>query len=111
MRAPVLVVVVLTAGCSAGPATGTLAPATPAPVTTTARGSWLERDYLDALRAAQVPVSRTGESEISIGRGVCAEVAKGMDPEALADDLLRSVPGWSSDNVTALIRTALTMLC
>lgn len=70
-----------------------------------------ERRYLDALRTASVPLSTTGRSEIEIGRGVCAEVAKGNDPETLADDLRAAIPVWSSDNVTAVIRTALEVLC
>lgn len=70
-----------------------------------------EQRYLDALRIASVPLSTGGQTELAIGRGVCSEVAKGVDPESLADDLRQGVPMWSSDNVTAVIRSALELLC
>lgn len=114
MRATGLVLIILLTACgvpetapvSSAPET-TASPARTSPKPVTHR----ERDYLDALRIASVPLSRTGATEVQIGHGVCAEVAKGTDPEALADDLRRAVAAWTPDNVTAVVRTALALLC
>ena len=56
------------------------APAAPAPVK--GRGF-----YLAALRNAGTPISTTGDPEVLIAQGVCAQLAKGVDRAVLVNDL------------------------
>jgi hypothetical protein len=114
MRMLGILVVALLSACGApqmGPEPTRPSTTPPVTIVSPASAEGRERAYLDGLRAASVPLSRNGDTEVRIGRGICAEVTKGADPEALADDLLRAVPSWTSDNVTAVVRTALVTLC
>jgi hypothetical protein len=67
-------------------------------------------EFLDALRAAGVPVSTSGEGERLTGRGVCQQLAAGANPDQLATGLA-SMGVWSLAQATQVVQLADIHLC
>ena len=88
------------------------APQAPGTVTTTpaAPTATSEPDaFLNALRAARVPVSASGAPERLVGAGVCQQLNKGVKPETLARDL--TATGYTLAQAEAVVKAAQDHLC
>ncbi len=68
-------------------------------------------EFLRLLREAKVPVSKTGESEILIGRGACKQLDLGRSPDDVATELSKAVPIWTPVQARRLVDAAVATLC
>lgn len=93
------------------------APATPVAISAPAAPALAKgRDfYLAALRNAGTPISTTGNSEVLIAQGVCAQLAAGADRTKLVNDLnatfapLRGAQGYY--DAVAMVDSARQYYC
>lgn len=65
--------------------------------------------FLAELRTARVPVSKSGEPELAIGRGVCTQASRSVDD--IASELSASVPVWSREQARIVVVAARGHLC
>jgi hypothetical protein len=109
----VVVVTTALAGCAApGAAKSPEGKATAVMSVTHQPGEPRGRDaYLQELKAAHVPVSVRGDSEVRIGEGVCEQLKAGASEGSLADDLARGIPVWTRAQALTVVRTARDTLC
>jgi hypothetical protein len=78
-------------------------------VTTSAPGPTPEQAFLDELRAHQVPMSRTGQPEVQVGRGICNQLAAGSKDATLVREL--GAIGWTPEQAQRIVDAARAHLC
>lgn len=85
----------------------------PADPSGTASGTPQERRarFLDSLREAGVPVSRSGDSEVLIAEGVCGRLALGVSENDLVKEIEAMGGVWTPANALAVVRSAGTNYC
>lgn len=66
--------------------------------------------FLAALDHDGVPRSKTGDSEVLIGRGVCGQLAAGRPADTIAAELSGSMP-WNHAQALTVVRDAQRILC
>lgn len=81
------------------------------PISTSSVSSANQRmAFLAALDGAGIPRSKSGDSEMLIGRGVCGQLAAGKSPDAIAAELSGAVP-WNHGQALTVVRDAQRILC
>jgi hypothetical protein len=67
--------------------------------------------FLEALRAADVPTSRTGLAEVLIARAACAELDGGSSEDDLARRIPRGLPTLNRAQAARLVEIAQEHYC
>lgn len=68
-------------------------------------------EFLQEIDHVGVPRSASGNSEVLIGQGVCAQLALGRDLGSIATELARAVPLWTREQAMLVSTAARGALC